>query len=212
MTTPAPNTSNSGRSTVPTRGSNTGANQGTGTPVIIPTSAPAGQISFTQPPQFSTSFFKIAPSQPITFAWNATGILATPTSLTVEAVGTDGYTHLVGPSDGRIPGGATSVVWDVYSYRQTHQETPLGVGLFTLRVHDDRGMNAPIRAGYLTPNQNLKFALYTPQSYTPLASGWSCNACNGALSNTVGNPLFMSLVVTFLVMFLSGFSLIRQRR
>ncbi|KAF9254635.1 hypothetical protein L218DRAFT_968008 [Marasmius fiardii PR-910] len=170
-TTPPPNNGNTASTTGPLRGSNTGANPGSGTRANIPQSAPAGQISFVQPPQFSTSFFKIAPSQPITFIWNASGILATPTSLTVAAVGTNSFTYMVGPSDGKIPGAATSVVWDVYSYQQAHRQTPLAVGLYTLQVYDERGLSAPIQAGRLTPNQNLKFALYTPQPYTPLSSG-----------------------------------------
>ncbi|KAL0567774.1 hypothetical protein V5O48_014224 [Marasmius crinis-equi] len=180
----------------------------------IPSSAPAGVISFTQPPQFSTSFFKIAENQPITFAWNATYILATPTSLTINAVGTNGFTYPVGPSDGKIPGDATSVVWDAYSYQQAHPQTPLAVGLYQLQVCDERGMGAGLKPGYLSPNQNLKFALYTPGAYTAQASGWDCPVCNenGALASyTVGSPLFMSMFVTFLVMFLSGFSITRRR-
>ncbi|KAL0056905.1 hypothetical protein AAF712_016481, partial [Marasmius tenuissimus] len=154
----------------PVRGSNTGTNQGGSTRVNIPTSAPAGIISFTQPPEMSTSFYKIAQNQPLTFAWNASGILAVPTSLTVKAVGANGFTYPVGPSDGSIPGDATSVVWDVYSYQQAHPQTPLAVGMYTMQVYDDRGLGVGQRAGYLSPNQNLKFALYTPRPYTPLSS------------------------------------------
>ncbi|KAK1234977.1 hypothetical protein PQX77_001811 [Marasmius sp. AFHP31] len=137
----------------------------------IPDSAPAGLISFTQPPQFSTSFFKIAPSQPVTFAWSASGILSTPASLTVKAVGENGFTYPVGPSDdGTIPGDATSVVWDLYSYQKAHPQTPLAVGQYNLQVHDERGMGVGIKGGLLTPNQNLKFGLYTPGAYTAQSS------------------------------------------
>ncbi|KAL0563677.1 hypothetical protein V5O48_018387, partial [Marasmius crinis-equi] len=168
-TSPPARGSNTASSSGPARGSNTGTNVGSGTRVNIPTSAPAGAISFTQPPQFSTSFYKIASGQPITFGWNATGILAVPTSLTVRAVGDNGFTYAVGPSSGNIPGDATSVVWDVFSYQQANPTRRLDVGMYTLQVADDRGFDAGIRAGYLTPNKNLKFALYAPQSYTPLA-------------------------------------------
>jgi hypothetical protein len=84
----------------------------------IPDSVPAGLITITQPPQTATSFYKIAPSQQITFAWNFTDLLVTQTSLTLSAVGENGYTYAVGPTDGHIPGTATSVVWDVWSYNQ----------------------------------------------------------------------------------------------
>ena len=84
----------------------------------IPATAPAGGLTITQPPQTATSFYKIAPSQPITFAWNFTYLLATPTSLTISAVGDNGNTYPVGPTNGIIPGTSTSVVWDPYSYNQ----------------------------------------------------------------------------------------------
>ena len=84
----------------------------------IPASAPAGGLTITQPPQTATSFYKIAPSQPITFAWNFTYLLATPASLTLSAVGENGNTYPVGPTNGIIPGTATSVIWDPYSYNQ----------------------------------------------------------------------------------------------
>ncbi|KAF9262214.1 hypothetical protein L218DRAFT_433525 [Marasmius fiardii PR-910] len=213
MATPPPNTSNSGTSIGPPRGSNTAANQGSGTRIDISPSDPPGRISFIAPPQHSISIFKIASGLPITFAWNATGIKATPTSLTIAAVDESGFTYPVGPSDGKIPGGATSVVWDVYSYQHAHQSPTLREAMYTLQVSDDRGLGVAPKAGYLMPNQELRFGLYTPRPYTALASGWSCTVCeNGALSNSVGNPLFISVLVTTLVMFLSGFSLIQQRR
>jgi hypothetical protein len=84
----------------------------------IPDSVPAGALTITQPPQTATSFYKIAPSQLITFAWNFTDLLVTQTSLTVSAVGQNGFTYPVGATDGHLAGTATSVVWDPYSYNQ----------------------------------------------------------------------------------------------
>ena len=80
---------------------------------FIPQSAPAGGVTITQPPQTATSYFKIAPSQPIciTFGWNMTSVIATPTHLTVSAVCDNGNTYAVGPTDGIIPGTATQVVY-----------------------------------------------------------------------------------------------------
>lgn len=100
-----------------------------------------------------------------------TSVLATPTHLTVSAVCDNGNTYPVGPTDGIIPGTATSVVWDVYSYQQAHPNTPLAQATYTLNIWDERGPGAARRAGYLQPNSALQFALYTPQAYTPLASG-----------------------------------------
>jgi len=137
----------------------------------IPQTAPAGGLSITQPPQAATSFFKIAPSQPITFGWNMTYVLATPTHLTVSAVCENGNTYPVGPTDGIIPGTATQVVWDLFAYQQANPNKPLAQASYSLTIWDDRGPTAALRPGYLQQNSALKFALYTPEAYTPIASG-----------------------------------------
>lgn len=181
----------------------------TSSTLSIPQTAPVGIITITQPPQTATSFFKIAPSQAITFAWNFSMVLATPTHLTISAICDNGNTYPVGPTNGIIDGTATSVVWDVYSYQQNYLNTPLAQASYTLSIWDDRGPNPTRAPGYLQPNSGLRFALYTPQSYTPLASGWQCNICNGALSTFPTNPALVGVFTMILVMFLSGFSLLR---
>lgn len=137
---------------------------------VIPQSAPAGGLLITQPPQTATSYYKIAPNELVTFGWNMTSVIATPTHLTLSAVCDNGNTYPVGPTDGIIPGTVSSVVWDVYSYQQNNPNKPLAQATYTLQIWDDRGPGAPIRPGYLTENDQLVFALYTPQPYTPLAS------------------------------------------
>ncbi|KAF9525210.1 hypothetical protein CPB83DRAFT_560231 [Crepidotus variabilis] len=175
---------------------------------LIPNSLPAGGLTITQPPQTAVSYFKIAPSQAITFAWTMTSVIATPTHLTVSAVCDNGNTYAVGPTDGIIPGTATGVVWDIYSYQQNNPNRPLAQATYTLHVWDDRGPGSARKAGYLQENNQLKFAMYTPQPYTPISSGWSCAACNGASSFTA-HPAFISLIVTFFLIFFSGFQLLR---
>ena len=125
----------------------------------------------TQPPATATSYYKIAPSQVITFGWNMTSVLASPTHLTVSAVADNGNTYPVGPTDGIIPADATQVVWDIYSYQQHNPNMPLGVGTYTLNIWDERGPGAGRAGGYLSPFNGLQFALYSPQVYTPIASG-----------------------------------------
>ena len=139
--------------------------------ISIPQTAAAGGLTITQPPQTATSFFKIAQNQLVTFGWNMTSVLVTPTHLTVSAVCDNGNTYPVGPTDGIIPGTATSVVWDVYSWQQNHPNTPLAQASYTLHIWDDRGPNPPRAGGYMQPNSALQFALYTPQPYTPISSG-----------------------------------------
>ncbi|KZT66567.1 hypothetical protein DAEQUDRAFT_796522 [Daedalea quercina L-15889] len=179
--------------------------------VSIPATAAAGGLTITKPPQTATSYYKIAPSNNITFAWNFTSLLVTPTSLTVSAVCENGNTYPVGPTDGIIPGTATQVVWDLWSWNEANPATPLAVETYTLEIWGDLGRDAVATGGQLSSNMDLQFALYSPASYTPLSS-WTCAGCNvnGALSDYVAHPAFASLVVTFVVMFLSGYTLLRQ--
>ncbi|KAF9016316.1 hypothetical protein BDZ89DRAFT_1118179 [Hymenopellis radicata] len=177
----------------------------------IPQTAAAGGLTITEPPQTATSFFKIAPSQMATFGWNMTSVIASPTHLTVSAKCDNGNTYPVGPAtDGVIDGDATQVVWDIYSYYKSHNGAPLPVGTCTLLICDERGFGASRLGGYMVPNSALTFALYTPAGYTPLASGWECTICNSSFSSYVAQPTFITLVATFLVVFLSGFQLLRN--
>ena len=143
----------------------------TGSFISIPQTAASGGITFTQPAQTgSASFYKIAPSQLVTFGWNFTALIVTPTHLTISAICDNGNTYPVGPTDGVIAGTATQVVWDVYSYQQANPSQPLAQASYTITMWDDRGPEATRAGGFLSPFSGMKFALYTPQSYTPLSS------------------------------------------
>ncbi|KAI0819463.1 hypothetical protein BC628DRAFT_1332698 [Trametes gibbosa] len=182
---------------------------GSGSSVNIPQTAPAGGLTITQPPQTATSYYKIGPSNTITFAWNFTYVIATPTSLTLSAICDNGNTYPVGPSNGIIPGDATSVTWDLWAYQTEHPNLPLAEESYVLHIWDDRGPGAAREPGKLSENSALRFALYSPAPYTPLES-WTCPACNGALSDYIVHPAFISVSVTLVIMFLTGYSLIRQ--
>jgi len=147
----------------------------------------------------------------MTIAWNFTYVIATPTSLTLSAVCANGNTYAVGPdANGHLPGTATSVVWDIYSYQQAHLQTPLPQATCTLHMWDDRGPDATVAPGLMSPNTALAFALYTPQGYTPLASGWTCTGCNAGTRSIAAPSAFAGLFLTLLVMLVSGFRLLRS--
>lgn len=141
----------------------------------IANSLPAGVLSFTQPPQTAAaSYYKIAANNPITFGWNFTYLVQTPTRLTVSAFcSSNGNTYPVGPTDGVIEGAATQVVWDAYAYEQRQGAVPLAQAEYTLFINDERGPNSGIHAGLLTPNSGMKFSLYRPREYVPLESPYS---------------------------------------
>ncbi|KAA1473081.1 hypothetical protein DENSPDRAFT_839500 [Dentipellis sp. KUC8613] len=189
-----------------------GSGSGSGSQLNIPQTAPVGELSITQPVQTTIAFFKLAQSQPITFAWTFTDVLSTPASLTVSAVCENGVTYPVGPTDGVIPGTATSVVWDPYAFQQSNPNSPLAQATYTLNIFDERGPGAARAPGLLQANSALRFALYTPQAYTPIASGWQCSGCNvnGMISQYTAHPAFISIFATILIMFLSGIAVIRN--
>lgn len=45
------------------------------------------------------------------------------------------------------------------------------MGTYNLKIWGDQGPNAQRAPGQFQPNTALEFALYTPQAYTPIASG-----------------------------------------
>ncbi|KAF8551413.1 hypothetical protein OG21DRAFT_1478163 [Imleria badia] len=199
----------SGQTVTQPQASQTGLQSLTAAPMpTIPQNAPAGLISVTQPPQHSTSYYKIAPNEP--FAWNFSYIIVTPTHLTVSAVCENGNTYPVGPTDGIISGTATSVVWDTYAYQTSHPQLPLAQAKYTLKIWADQGPNAQRAPGFLTPNSAVHFALYVPQAYTPITSGWSCPGCSSAISQYVSQPALVGLMTTLLVMFFSGTFVMRR--
>ncbi|KAF5328529.1 hypothetical protein D9611_014391 [Ephemerocybe angulata] len=170
---------------------NTNTASSTTTRLIIPASAPAGEIVFTQPLPTVTSYKVAVCDIPA----------AARPQTTLEEI------RIRWADDGIIAGTATQVVWDPYSYQMSNPNTPLPQAVCTLMICDERGFGAMRRAG-TWPNNALQFALYTPQAYTPLASGWKCTICNGAMS-TATHPAAISLLVTILICLLSGFHLLR---
>lgn len=186
----------------------------------------------TQPPQTAVSFYKIAPSQTVTFGWNFTSLYKTPTSLTLSAICDNGNTYPVGPTDGALPGTATEVLWDVEAWQVGNPQLPLAQGTCTLTMWDERGKTALPKPGLMQPFSSLQFGFYTPQPYTALADGefiyafkphstrtsglhlrlgWTCPECrNGSVLSATVHPAFIGFIVSFLVIFLSGFHLFRS--
>jgi len=166
----------------------------------------------TMPPQTaSISFYKIAPSNPITFGWNFTSLYVQPQTLTVSAVDTlRGYTYTIGgpSSNGILPGTASSVIWDPYAYEQQPGALQLAQATYVLHINDERGPNARGTPGMFEAYSGLKFALYKPGGATPLSS-WVCPGCSAAERLQVNSSL-MAVAITTLVMMFSGWAVIRR--
>ncbi|KAG2050380.1 hypothetical protein BDR06DRAFT_984037 [Suillus hirtellus] len=149
------------------------------------------------PPIQSYSYYKIAPSEYVAFGWNFSSIIVTPTALTVAAV-TNGNTYPIGPTDGVIYGTAQSMVWYPYGYQTTNPSLSLVQASYTLHIGAQGGPSAFPTPGYLEPNSELVFAMYTPQAYTPLSSG--------ALPQFKMNSALPGVVTMNIIMLLSGFT------
>ncbi|KAG8982438.1 hypothetical protein FRB90_006790 [Tulasnella sp. 427] len=212
VTSSNPQSASSGTGSATASGA-TGSASVTGSSTLsIPQTAAAGGIFMTQPPQTANpSFYKIAPSNIITFAWNYTSLYVTPTSITVTAFcAANGYNYPVGGAngDGVYPGTVTSITWDPYAYQQSPGAQALAQETYTLKIHDERGDTAVGTPGLMNAYSALKFALYKPGQATPLDQ-WSCPDCSAAM-NLALHPGFICIVVTFTVMVLSGYGLLRR--
>lgn len=137
----------------------------------IPSSAPAGGITITEPQQTAAqSYYKIAQGISVTFGWNFTSVLKYPTSLVVQAFCSENSnTYTLATS---LPGTATGFTWAPYDYDQSAalQGSPqLIAATYRLQIMDERGLNIGAQAGLFQPNTKVQFALYQPKPYQPIS-------------------------------------------
>ncbi|KAN0060204.1 hypothetical protein ACQY0O_007533 [Thecaphora frezii] len=211
-----PPTATPGNTPANTSGNNTNASgSATSTSNSIPSSAAAGGITITNPVQTADpSYYKIASGVSVTFAWNFTSVLQYPSRLTVQAYCSENAnTYKIAPTD--LPGTATSVVWSPYDYSISAAANPtlpqLIQATYRLQIFDERGRGVGNSPGLMSPNEKVTFALYNPQAYTPLASGWICAACNRAPTLKTINPAILALFATAVVMVASGYGLVMRQ-
>jgi hypothetical protein len=141
-------------------------------------------------------YFKIGDF--VTFAWNYTNLLATPTAVDIVATCTANqqlYTIAANQTVGNSTG---AVTWDTGSYQATALQNPLLTQTYTLIIYDAASqISATAQPGYLAVYDQYTFGMYTPQPYTPLAD-WKCATCSGALSDmerrALGGMLGMCII------------------
>jgi len=134
----------------------------------------------------------------VTFAWNYTSLLATPTAINIMATCSENsqlYTLAMNQTVGNSTG---AVTWDTGSYQATAASDPLLTETYTLIIYDAASsISATAQAGYLAVYDQYTFGMYTPQPYTPL-SEYSCATCSAALSDmerrAVGMVIGMSVL------------------
>jgi len=78
-----------------------------------------------------------------------------------------------------------------------------------LKIWDERGPDAPIKGGFLSPFSGKEFAMYRPAEYTSIADGWTCTGCSGALA-AISEPTSVALFTTVLVTIFTMWNIIRR--
>ncbi|KAE8210868.1 hypothetical protein CF319_g5151 [Tilletia indica] len=201
----------------PNQGQNQPVASATTSTISIPQTAAAGGITITRPDQTApASYYKLASNALVTFGWNFTSVIATPSILHVQAYcPANSVTYTLSPQTG-IPGNSFNYTWDPFAYSQSAAANNLPQlieATYRLQVFDERGLDAPANVGGLmAPNSKVSFALYIPKSYTPLADGWVCPGCNGASHLQALSPLITILVAVITCMFFGGWSVVGRQR
>lgn len=132
----------------------------------------------------------------ITWQWNYTNVMATPTAIDVilscSSI-TQSWT-LTANMSWTTP---ATFTWDS-SVQANNAQHPLVPNNYTLVVKDSQeAITAAAEAGYLAVQSAFTFGLYTPQPYTPLAE-WDCTTCIVGAANRYGTVL-VPMIVTSLM-------------
>ncbi|KAK1243085.1 hypothetical protein MKX07_003713 [Trichoderma sp. CBMAI-0711] len=172
--------------------------------------SPPGSVVMQTPGIFdrSAALYKIGDY--ITWGWNYTNLLGTPTAVDVLiscSTASETWTLTSNMTFKK----SVAYTWDS-SVQETSVESPLPVAMYTLIIKDsDAAISDVPDAGYLGTFSSFTFGLYTPQPYVPFPE-WRCDACNAALSKfdhqVLGFAITMGLVtVLSFTWFVSGLDL-----
>jgi hypothetical protein len=147
-------------------GTNTGKTKTTATTSIsIDPAAAAGGVSMITPGSASTTYYKIG--QDVTFVWNYTSLSVTPSAVNVVATCSLNSMKYTLTSNMTVEQ-TGSVVWDTGKYKAS-ATVPLLTASYTLFIYDaDKEINDIASAGHLSSQNGYPFAMYIPQSYTPI--------------------------------------------
>lgn len=148
--------------------------------------APAGGIDMKTPSVYEgMQYYKIR-GDPITWVYNFTSLIVTPTAINVEAFCSRtqqtysiAYNHSVSE---------TTVTWDTDKFQAT-ATNQLVMETYTLLVWDASVRKTDIpKPGHLGPYNRLQFALYTPSPYVDFKD-WECPTCSDASHTTFNHAV-----------------------
>ncbi|KAL7940926.1 hypothetical protein V8C42DRAFT_202889 [Trichoderma barbatum] len=163
---------------------------------MFPPDSPPGNVVMQTPNVFApaAALYKIGDF--VTWGWNYTNVLGTPTAVDV-LISCSANSETWTLTSNMTFKTSVSYVWDS-SVQETSVEQPLPVQMYTLIVKDsDAAITSFPEAGYLGTFSTFTFGLYTPRPYVDFPD-WKCDACNAALSKfdhqALGFAVTMGLV------------------
>ncbi|KAL2018918.1 hypothetical protein VTK56DRAFT_10285 [Thermocarpiscus australiensis] len=169
---------------------------------------PGSVVMVTPAPTDGTQLYKIG--EFVTWGWNYTNLLATPTAIDVVIKCSkvpQPWTLTSNMSFSEVG----SYTWDTGAYQSSHVATPLLTEQYTLVIADaDGGISATPEPGYLAPFSGFTFGLYEKQPYSDTGEGWQCASCSGAVSGLDGRAVGVAMLTSVLTVlsftwFVAGF-------
>ncbi|KAG6364848.1 hypothetical protein INS49_006452 [Diaporthe citri] len=163
--------------------SSTGKKSSKTTTASVNADDPAGSAVILTPQTTITSaLYRIG--EFVTLGWNYTNVQVTPTAVDVViscTTASESWT-LTSNMTYETSGALT---WDTGAFQSDSVQQPLLVEQYIMYIYDaDSSISATAGPGELTAAAAMTFGLYTGQPYTPLASGWVCATCSGAMSSS----------------------------
>ncbi len=155
-----------------------------------------------------TQLYKI--SDYVTWGWNYTNLLATPTAIDV-LVSCSSASATWTLTQNMTFETTASYVWDTKQFQLDNVQNPLLVAEYPCRLRRGRrNQSATPTPGYLAPFTGFRFGLYTPQPYKPIGD-WICSTCSGAMSDMERRGLGFAMIMCTLTVlsftwFIAGFS------
>lgn len=144
---------------------------------------PAGSaVMLTPQTTLTSALYRIG--EFVTLGWNYTNVQVTPTAVDIViscTTASESWT-LTSNMTYETSGALT---WDTGTFQSDSVQQPLLVEQYIMYIYDaDSSISATAGPGELTAAAAMTFGLYTGQPYTPLASGWVCATCSGAMSSS----------------------------
>ncbi|TVY75684.1 hypothetical protein LSUE1_G009140 [Lachnellula suecica] len=144
----------------------------------------AGGVSIMTPAISSgMQYFKVG--QNVTFGWNYTSLLATPSAVDIVATCTANQQLYTIAANQTVANSTGMVIWDTGAYQATAVSDPLLTQTYTLIIYDAASsISATAQPGYLAVYNQYTFGMYTPQAYVGVDDGWVCATCSAGFGDT----------------------------